>query len=263
MPIAETTSPPATADIVRPEASPLPPPPGGVARLALFLDMDGVLAPLAPTPDAVLPDARRTEILRRLVDRLEGRVAILSGRTLAEIDRITDTSVIAAAGVHGLQRRGGEGERAKVAHPGLTRAVERFRDFARTRPGVLVEDKGLATALHVRGAPDHAQAAEHLARALAGETGLVLQPGAMVFELKTPGASKGTALAAFMAEAPFNGSTPVMVGDDLTDEDGFRAAAEAGGFGVLVGLYRSTAATHGLADVEAVLAWLDRVEALA
>ena len=92
------------------------------------------------------------------------------------------------------------------------------------------------------------------------ETGLTMQPGNMVIELKTPGASKGTALKAFMAEAPFLGATPVMLGDDLTDEHGFRAAAELGGFGVLVGPPRETAATFGLPDVSSVLAWLEAVE---
>ncbi|HRJ63439.1 MAG TPA: trehalose-phosphatase, partial [Brevundimonas sp.] len=100
-----------------------------------------------------------------------------------------------------------------------------------------------------------------LARSLAAETGLALQAGNLVVELKTPGTDKGTALKAFMLEPPFAGAVPVMLGDDLTDEDGFRAAADLGGFGVLVGPPRRTAATFGLPDVEAVLTWLDSVEA--
>ena len=79
-------------------------------------------------------------------------------------------------------------------------------------------------------------------------------------ELKTPGADKGTALSAFMREAPFAGALPVMFGDDLTDEKGFVAAAAEGGFGVLVGPPRATAARYALPDVEAVLAWLEAVE---
>ncbi len=95
---------------------------------------------------------------------------------------------------------------------------------------------------------------------LAAETGLALQSGHLVIELKTPGTDKGTALKAFMLEPPFAGAIPVMLGDDLTDEDGFRAAAGLGGFGVLVGRPRQTAATFSLPDVNAVLAWLDAVE---
>ena len=84
-----------------------------------------------------------------------------------------------------------------------------------------------------------------------------VQPGVMVVELKTPGADKGTAITAFMAEAPFRGATPVMLGDDVTDEDGFRAARALGGFGVLVGPMRETVADHRLEGVDGVLDWLE------
>ncbi len=240
----------------------LPPPPVLFQRPALFLDMDGVLAPLAATPCAVLPDARRTAVVRRLAERLEGRVAIISGRTLAEIDRIAERASASASGVHGLERRRADGSLDHaVAAPAVRDAVAAFERFARDRPGTIVEDKAVSAGLHYRGAPTEAAAAEALARSLAAETGLVLQPGHLVVELKTPGTDKGTALKAFMLEPPFAGAIPVMLGDDLTDEDGFRAAAELAGFGVLVGPPRRTAATFGLPDVDAVLAWLDAVEA--
>lgn len=243
---------------------PLPPPPAGLTRPALFLDLDGVLAPLAATPDAVGPDPRRTAVLRALARRLDGRVAILSGRTLAEIDRIAESASASASGVHGLERRRADGSLDHAAAaPAVRDAVAAFRDFARTRPGVIVEDKAVSAGLHYRQARAEADAAEALAGRLAEETGLTLQPGNLVVELKTPGTDKGAALTAFMAEPPFGGAVPVMLGDDLTDEDGFRAAAALGGFGVLVGPPRNTAARFGLPDVDAVLAWLDAVEAVA
>lgn len=238
----------------------LPRPPIVTGRPALFLDMDGVLAPLAATPDAVVPNARRTRVLRLVAERLEGRVAILSGRTVAEIDRIAEASLTPVSGVHGLERRRADGSLAQAApDAGVRIALDAFRDFAADRPGVLVEDKTVAAGLHYRGAPGAADAAEALTRRLAEQTGLSLQPGAMVFELKTPGSDKGTALTAFMREAPFAGSTPIMLGDDLTDEHGFRAAAALGGFGVLVGGPRQTDAAYGLAGVDAVLDWLEQV----
>jgi len=193
---------------------------------------------------------------------VKGRVAILSGRTIAEIDRIADSASASASGVHGLERRRADGSLDHAAaDPSVRDAVVAFERFARDRPGMIVEDKSVSAGLHYRGAPGEAAAAAALARSLAAETGLALQAGNLVVELKTPGTDKGTALKAFMLEPPFAGAVPVMLGDDLTDEDGFRAAADLGGFGVLVGPPRRTAATFGLPDVEAVLTWLDSVEA--
>ena len=235
-------------------------PPVRLDRPALFLDMDGVLAPFAPTPEAVVPVARRTAVLRLLDQRLGGRMAIVSGRSLSEIDRISDSSARSASGVHGLERRRRDGslQTAKAA-PGVRAAIAAFHTFAADRPGVIVEDKGVSAGLHFRQAPDVAHEAAVLARQLVAETGLALQAGDMVLELKTPGATKGTAITAFMAEPPFAGSIPVMLGDDLTDEDGFKAAAALGGFGVLVGPERETAARWRLEDVDAVLDWLEAV----
>ena len=239
----------------------LPPPPVAVdGRLALFLDMDGVLAALAPTPEAVVAEPRRTAVLRSLDTALGGRMAIISGRTIAEIDRISGGAARSASGVHGLERRRRDGslDRAE-ASPRVVEAVAAFEAFAAVHPGAIVEDKGVSAGLHYRQAPASEAEALALAGKLAAETGLMLQPGHMVLELKTPGADKGLALTAFMAEAPFRGALPVMVGDDLTDEAGFLAAEALGGFGVLVGPERETAARFGLPDVPAVLDWLEAV----
>lgn len=238
-------------------------PPDRVRRPALFLDLDGVLAELAPTPEAVGPDPRRAAVLARLADRLEGRLAVISGRTIAEADRVLDGGVSLVAGVHGLERRGADGRvERRAAAPGVALAATAFERFAEGRAGVLVERKGLAVGLHVRRAPHLADEARALATDLATDLGLTHQPGHLIEELKTPGADKGRALAAFMTEAPFLGATPVMVGDDLTDEHGFAAAAGHGGFGVLVGAPRATAAGYRLPGPAAVLAWLDRFDSL-
>ncbi len=238
----------------------LSPPPLRLLNPALFLDMDGVLAKLEQTPDAVLPDARRTAVLKILDLRLGGRVAVVSGRTLKEIDRISDGAARSASGVHGLERRRGDGslESAEAA-TSVRDAVLAFDAFADDRPGVIVEDKGLSAGLHYRGAPEHTDAAVDLAETVSRDLGLTLQAGHMVLEVKTPGGDKGKALTAFMAEAPFKGALPIMLGDDLTDEYGFEAARALGGFGVLVGPERPTAATYRLDDVDAVLTWLEAV----
>lgn len=240
----------------------LPAPPLRLRRPALFLDLDGVLAPIAPRPEAVAPVARRTSLLRDLVQRLDGRVAVVSGRSLSEIDRILEASVPTASGIHGLERRRGDGaiDRAPPS-PGVAKAARRMTAFAEGRDGVLVEDKGLAVGLHYRLAPHEEADVIDLGEQLAREHDLTIQPGDRIVELKTPGSDKGKALAAFMAEAPFKGARPVMLGDDLTDEYGFAAAKALGGFGVLVGPARPTAADYRLDGPDAVQTWLETLEA--
>lgn len=228
-------------------------------EVALFLDLDGTLAPIAPRPQDVVPDPERSARLERLERALSGRLAVISGRTLADVDRILEGRVACVAAVHGLIRRGGDRLVTQTpAHHGLLAATERLRDFARGREGVMVEEKdGLSVALHFRLARDQAGEALKLARDIAAETGLVLQRGDMVEELRTPGPTKGDSLRAFMADPAFAGVLPVFVGDDRTDEDGFAAADALGGFGVLVGPPRETRARFGVADVKACADWLE------
>ncbi|WP_372786655.1 trehalose-phosphatase [Phenylobacterium sp.] len=235
------------------------PKPLRLGETALFLDLDGTLAPIAARPQDVAPDPRRTSLLERLALKLDGRLAVVSGRTLADIDRILESCVTAVAAVHGLVLRDPDGAvHATAPHPDLAVATEGFRVFAARDPGLIVEEKGgLSVALHFRQANWHAEAARACARALATQTGLVLQEGAMVEELRTPGARKGDSVRAFMAKPPFAGATPVFVGDDATDEDGFEAAQALGGVGVRVGAAKTTAARFQLAGVEAALAWLE------
>lgn len=234
------------------------PKPLRLGETALFLDLDGTLAPIAARPQDVRPDPRRTSLLERLAERLEGRLAVVSGRTLADVDRILEGCVTAVAAVHGLVVRGPRGElHSTPPHPALPRAAEGFREFAARDSGLIVEEKGPSVALHFRLASHCADAARACARQLAAETGLTLQDGDMVEELRTPGASKGDSVRAFMACALFAGAQPVFVGDDATDEDGFRGAQALHGVGVAVGPPRPTAARFRLAGVEAALAWLE------
>ena len=240
------------------EDLPAPPPLSAIARASLFLDLDGTLAAIEPRPDDVRAEPRRTSLLKRLAGRLDGRLAVVSGRTLEEVDRILEGAAPAAAGVHGLVRRRADGTVVRVpASPGLAQALETARAMAAGRPGLLTEDKGSSFTIHFRQAPGLGPMVKASAEQLARLHGLKLQGGDMVVELLTPGCDKGLAVRAFMAEPPFAGSTPVFVGDDLTDEDGFAAAAALDGFGVLAGRMRRTAAGRRLEDVAAVLDWLE------
>ena len=226
---------------------------------ALFLDLDGTLAPIAARPQDVRPDPRRTSLLERLARRLEGRLAVVSGRTLADVDRILEGCVVSVAAVHGLVRRGPDGALHETPpNPHLSAAVAGFNAFAARDAGLFVEEKaGLSVALHFRQAAAYAEAARACARGLAQSTGLTLQEGDMVEELRTPGASKGDSVRQFLSEPPFAGAVPVFVGDDATDEAGFKAAQALGGMGVRIGASRATAARYSLAGVEAALDWLE------
>jgi trehalose 6-phosphate phosphatase len=225
---------------------------------ALFLDLDGTLAPIAERPQDVVPDPRRTSLLERLSRRAGGRLAVITGRSLEDVDRILEGCVLPVAAVHGLVRRCSDGriERAPP-HPGVVEAGTAFRALAEGDPRLLVEDKGVSVALHYRQAPEAAGIANAAATRLAADTGLWRQDGSMVVELRTPGASKGDSVRAFLAEAPFVGARPVFLGDDLTDEDGFAAAAGLGGYGVLVGPERPTKAGFRLRNVDQALDWLE------
>jgi trehalose 6-phosphate phosphatase len=226
---------------------------------SLLLDLDGTIAPIMPQPHDVVPLPARTALMRRLRERFDGRLAIVSGRTIAEVDRVLQGSVIAVAGVHGLERRAADGrlERARP-DPALDLVRAELPSLLARYPGLSAEDKGLSVTLHYRAAPDAGAAVQAFAEAIAARTNLVLQPGDHVAELRGPGAGKGAAIRAFMKEAPFAGTRPIYLGDDRTDEDGFAAVSALGGVGVLVGAARRTAATRRLADVDAVMDWLSK-----
>jgi trehalose 6-phosphate phosphatase len=249
--------------VSRLESVDLPPPPVDVPRrCALFLDLDGTLAPIMPRPDDVGPDPRRARVLARLREAFEDRVAVVSGRALTNLDYILGGAIPAIGAVHGLVRRTADGQVIeREPHAGLADARRILVELAHCERGLLFEDKGLSVALHYRNAPSCAEAVIEAGERLSQSTGLVLQLGDMVVELRTPGADKGAAVTAFLREAPFLGSTPVFIGDDLTDEDGFAAANRLGGFGILVGQRRPTEARYSLADTEAVFKWLEGLSA--
>lgn len=232
--------------------SPIP-----IEQASVFLDLDGTLVPMSESPGDAGPDPSRTAILRAASERLSGRIAVVSGRTIARVDSIIERACLAVAGVHGLQRRTAAGQLESVeAHPRVQHAAEVMAAFAQGHPGLLVEPKHQSVALHYRGAPTARAAVMEFVGRLAQTERLVLQPGHMVMELRTPGPDKGAAVRAFLGELPFRESRPIFLGDDLTDESAFEEVARQGGVGILVGPWRPTAATSGLDDPAGVLAWL-------
>lgn len=225
---------------------------------SLFLDFDGTLVDIAPRPDAVRVSAELAQLLSVLQRRLEGRMAILTGRAIADVDQLLGQTVIAVGGHHGLETRGGGPGEAMQRPDCLNSVVSDLRQLEDAFPGVMVEDKPFGVALHFRQAPDAEGACRTAAEAAARRSGLEIQPGKMVFELKPPGANKGDALKAMMAAPPFAGTRPVFIGDDLTDEPAFVAAQELGGAGIVVGDRMPTSARFRVASVDEALAWLSR-----
>jgi trehalose 6-phosphate phosphatase len=224
---------------------------------ALFLDVDGSIVEIVARPHEVDPDAELTSILERLGAVMGGRVAVLTGRTIEDADRILEGRVVTVAAVHGLVRRMPDGSITRTTSPAqLLEAKRLLLAFAQTMPGLIVEDKGLSLAVHYRQVQQAESAVRAATEQIAQAAGLVVQAGSMVSEVRTPGPDKGDALKDFINVSPFAGSMPVMVGDDLTDEHAFAAAEELGGYGVLVGRPRASAAQYRLASVTAVRAWL-------
>jgi trehalose 6-phosphate phosphatase len=233
-------------------------------QASLFLDFDGTLVDIAERPDAVEATPRLRALIVALAHRLEGRVAIVSGRPAHEILHYLhgedSVPAFALAGSHGVELMWSDGRRETPPPPeGRDTMLAELHAFANHHPGVAIEEKPFGAAIHYRQAPDAGPAVDAMAEALAERLGFGVQRGKMVCELRGAGADKGDAVARFLSEPPMRGSRPVFVGDDLTDEAGFAAAAAQGGAGVLVGTPRATAASHRLADVAAVHAWLSDI----
>ena len=238
----------------------LPPPPRDLlARSALFLDFDGTLVELAEAPDAIRLPEGLPDLLARLSAVLDGRLAIVTGRSSADLRRHLDCAGLCIAGSHGAEMRRADGRETELSGGGVSAALRADADvFAAAHPGTLVEHKPAGLALHFRQAPAAERAIVELAERLAAASGLAVQHGKCVVELRPAGIDKGLALRRLMAEPPFAGARPIFVGDDLTDEHGFEAAAALGGGGVLVGEPRATAAQWRLPDVSAVADWLEQ-----
>lgn len=226
---------------------------------AMFLDIDGTLLELADRPDAVRFDRSMRRLLRDITTATGGALALISGRSVADIDALLAPLALPVAGQHGIERRNAQGRLHRHVPPvhGLRRAATRIGAFASSRPGLLFEDKEHSLALHFRQAPQFEAAVGEEMRAVLESLGpeFTLQEGKMVCEIKHSGRDKGLAIAEFMAEAPFRGRTPVFIGDDLTDEHGFGVVNQLGGHSIKVGDGPSTAPWR-LPDTGAVRDWL-------
>lgn len=243
------------------DGSRTPPTPPFISRnLALFLDVDGTLVPHIERPDGVIFDDALRDLLTALSDRLDGAVALVSGRSIASLDALLHPlELVWLSGLHGVQRRTATGSyRApEWDDDALLGYAQQANDLVARFPGASIEHNGPCLYLHWRSAPDAAPAltslAEEVEKSLPSHR---LHRGQHGIEIRPAGIDKGEAIRYFMSNPPFAGRRPVFLGDDPADEPGFAAVNEMRGVSVLVGPPRDTQARFGLPDVDAVLAWL-------
>jgi trehalose 6-phosphate phosphatase len=205
----------------------------------LFLDVDGTLLELADHPGAVFVDSGLRELLARLRSAAGGAVALVSGRTIADLDRLFEDPTLSLAGMHGCERRDSRGELhvAPVAIEQLAEVREGLKRLVARHKGLLLEDKGAGLALHFLGAREleHELRAEVALLAAPLVPKFALLDGHAVIEVKPAAHTKDSAVSAFMSEAPFRGRQPIFIGDDQTDYGGFAAVRRFDGLAIAVG----------------------------
>ncbi|MGI9523865.1 MAG: trehalose-phosphatase [Hyphomicrobiaceae bacterium] len=237
--------------------------------VALFLDFDGTLTPIVARPDEVHVDAKVLACLTDLLPLLDGALAIVSGRQIAELDRFLYPHLFPASGVHGFEQRmaGAGARRMSCDQKALQRVTERLSKFVADQGGLLLEKKPGSVALHYRARPDLSAACrDFVAEIVKDQNGLSVIEGKMVIEIKGHRGDKGSAIRTFLKEPPFIDRLPVFLGDDTTDEAGFLAVNTLGGVSIKIG-HGETLARYRLkntSDAADWLAWLvDRLKSRA
>lgn len=246
-------------DTTNPAIDPLPTPGADGPSWALFLDVDGTLLELASHPDAVVVPPELSVLLPRLQTDLDGALALVSGRRLADLDRIFAGLAFDAAGAHGAEwRLANETNRLVRDAQTITRMADGLRTLAGTIPGSLVEEKGFSVAFHFRNADlDDADARRLVQGVLPpGQSAYRLMNGKKVVEIVACAVGKGEAIRSFLSHPPYAGRRPVFAGDDVTDEDGFQVVNRLGGYTIHVGEGKETAARWCVPNVGALRTWL-------
>ncbi|MFY9328457.1 MAG: trehalose-phosphatase [Georgfuchsia sp.] len=235
-------------------------PPQPSSDWAYFLDVDGTLIDIARTPDEVIIGRDLLHLIENLHSLCDGAVALVSGRTLAELDTLLDMPHLPMSGLHGLEWRNdpaGLIQRHTVPANGIHAIRQKLMALQQRYAQLVVEDKGTTLALHYRQAPRLGGYLHRWIRNLVNpeDKELQVQPGKRVIEIKPKGYDKGRAIETFMAQKPFTGRLPVFIGDDLTDEHGFAIINRMGGVSIKVGRGH-TVANCRLPSVAAVHDWL-------
>lgn len=232
-------------------------------QIGLFLDVDGTLLDLAPHPDAVEVPPTLVDAVAAAERRLDGALALVSGRPIAELDRLLAPLRLRASGIHGAEMRNSpEGAKKLLTTERLPEAVwSELNRLLGGFPGTWAENKQVSFAVHHQGAdiaPAELAASLDLFRQRFNELALELKAGRDVFEIAFPGFNKGSAIRSFMAAKPFDGRRPVFIADDEMDRPGFDAATALGGLTFSIG--KVLPGLSGcFSEPAAVRAWLDRL----
>ena len=230
---------------------------------AILLDIDGTLLDLAPTPREVWVPPGLAKTLNRLHERTSGALALVSGRSLNDIDLIFAPEQFPAVGGHGAEMRVSIDSESVATHaPPLDKELKRrLAAIAKLSPGILLEDKGYSLALHYRLAP-HAEKAIYeavsLIRADLPNAPIEVLPGKCVCEIKHSGFNKASGVIELMNHAPFKGRRPIFIGDDVTDESVFAIMPDFGGLAFSVGR-RAQGVADYFDDPAEVRDWLARL----
>jgi trehalose 6-phosphate phosphatase len=231
----------------------------------LFLDVDGTLIDFTDSPLGTYADNELKALLSEVAVKLGGCLALVSGRSIRYLDALFAPLRLPSAGLHGIERRGvlGETHGASFVDEQLDGARAAMSAFVAAHPGTSLEDKGRTVAVHFRTAPHLESRIRQVMRGIAAPLGddYHIQEGNMVLEIKPSRFTKATAIAAFLQEQPFSNRTPVFVGDDITDLDGFRVVEDRGGISIAVG--DKVRAQRRLNSPAAVREWLRRIASLA
>lgn len=227
--------------------------------VALFLDVDGTLLPIRDNPADVIACDALIRTLEQVFERLDGAMALVSGRSIADVDRIFTPAVFPVAGAHGAElRRSNRGGVAATDVALPQNVLTSMEEFAARHDGLLLEYKPGGVSLHYRRAPALESACRNLMNQCLDVLGdeFRLIAGKMVFEIAPGSHNKGAAIRSFLEGRPFAGRRPVFVGDDVTDEDGFRIVNDLGGVSIRVGGTARSEARYQLPAVADVRPWL-------
>ena len=228
--------------------------PKDIQQLALFLDVDGTLYEIENSPSLIKPCFKLQKKLQTIRNRLGGALALISGRSLDDLDRIFDNNKIPLAGNHGAQLRDALRTNEYQAESGKIKKIAyKISELLNGKKNIEIENKGSNLTVHFRNSTiDRKEINKIMLEIVKYEPKLILLEGKEVLEVKPLSHNKGTAISYFMRTKPFIKRRPIFIGDDVTDEDGFETVNKKGGWSVRVGNYRRSKAKFFLPNVKSV-----------